>query len=103
MQQELLEIICSKQGFKRNVDHVLSCNSISCTGQGYIWMIHKSPASDTWELTMRSHELWKMLAESIRDQGLNPLEVLGWKKTGIFVLSKSSLSLVWKILNFLKI
>jgi hypothetical protein len=32
---------------------------------------------------MRSHKLWEMLAESIHDQGLNPLEVLGWKKTGI--------------------
>ena len=52
-------------------------------GQGYIWMVHKTPGSDTWELAMRSRKLWEMLAESICDQGLNPLEVLGWKKTGI--------------------
>jgi hypothetical protein len=36
---------------------------------------------------MRSHKLWEMLAESIHDQGLNPLEVLGWKKTGIQTLN----------------
>ena len=46
-------------------------------------MVHKTPGSDTWDLTMRSHKLWEMLAESIDDQGFNPLEVLGWKKTGI--------------------
>lgn len=36
---------------------------------------------------MRSHKLWEMLAESIHDQGLNPLEVMGWKKTGIQTLN----------------
>lgn len=51
-------------------------------GQGYMWMVHKTPGSDKWELDMRSYKLWQMLAESICDQGLNPLEVLGWKKTG---------------------
>jgi hypothetical protein len=56
-------------------------------GQGYIWKVHKTPGSDKWELAMRSHELWEMLADSIHDQGLNPLEVLGWKKTGIHTLN----------------
>jgi hypothetical protein len=56
-------------------------------GQGYIWKVHKTPGSDKWELAMRSHKLWEMLAESIHGQGLNPLEVLGWKKTGIQTLN----------------
>lgn len=52
-------------------------------GQGYLWMVHKTPGSDIWELSIRSHKLWELLAESIQEQGMNPLEVLGWKKTGI--------------------
>ena len=30
-------------------------------GHGYIWMVHKNPGSETWELTKRSHQLWKNL------------------------------------------
>lgn len=45
-------------------------------------MIHKTPEADTWDLTMRSHKLWKTFAEGLRDQGLDPLQVLGWKQTG---------------------
>ncbi|KAI6694311.1 hypothetical protein NL676_022021 [Syzygium grande] len=51
-------------------------------GQRYILMAHKTPKSDIWELALRSHRLWESLAENIHDQGLNPQEVLGWKKTG---------------------
>ncbi|XP_057964770.1 uncharacterized protein LOC131155565 isoform X3 [Malania oleifera] len=58
-------------------------------GQGYIWMVHKTPGSDKWELTMRSHRLWEMLAESIQQQGMNPLEVLGWKKTGSMLVGRN--------------
>ena len=46
-------------------------------------MSHLTPGSDTWELSMRSKQLWEGLAESVEHQGLNPLEELGWKKTGI--------------------
>lgn len=45
-------------------------------------MAHKSPGSDIWELALRSQRLWEGLAETLRDQGLNPSEELGWKKTG---------------------
>ncbi|KDP45239.1 hypothetical protein JCGZ_15104 [Jatropha curcas] len=71
------------------VDKAVPCSGATGAGQGYIWMAHKSPESDTWSLTMRSHELWRMFAESIRDQGLNPLEVLGWKKTGSLLVGKT--------------
>lgn len=50
-------------------------------------MAHKTPGTDTWDLSKRSYELWNMLAESLVDQGLNPLDVLGWKKTGIYALA----------------
>ncbi|XP_015579717.1 glycine oxidase isoform X2 [Ricinus communis] len=71
------------------VDKAVPCSGATGAGQGYIWMAHKSPESDTWELTMRSHKLWKMLADSIHDQGLNPLEVLGWKMTGSLLVGRT--------------
>ena len=56
-------------------------------------MVHKTPGSDKWELAMRSRKLWEKLAENIQDQGMNPMEILGWKKTGnlIFLGSYSTL------------
>lgn len=51
-------------------------------GQGYLWMTHKTPGSDIWELAMRSHELWRSFAESLHEQGLDPQVHLGWKNTG---------------------
>ncbi|KAK0589612.1 hypothetical protein LWI29_016310 [Acer saccharum] len=71
------------------VDKAVPCSGATGAGQGYIWMVHKTPGSDTWDLTMRSHKLWEMLAESIDDQGLNPLEVLGWKKTGSMLIGRT--------------
>ncbi|KAF2284599.1 hypothetical protein GH714_027475 [Hevea brasiliensis] len=71
------------------VDKAIPCSGATGAGQGYIWMVHKSPESDTWDLTMRSHKLWAMLAENIRYQGSNPLEVLGWKKTGSLLVSRT--------------
>ncbi|XP_051130426.1 uncharacterized protein LOC127250960 [Andrographis paniculata] len=38
-------------------------------------------ASYKWELTVRSHGLWEALAESVRTEGLDPLQMLGWMKT----------------------
>ncbi|XP_050252339.1 uncharacterized protein LOC126698882 isoform X1 [Quercus robur] len=71
------------------VDKAVPCSGATGAGQGYIWMVHKTPGSDTWELAMRSRKLWEMLAESICDQGLNPLEVLGWKKTGSLLVGRT--------------
>lgn len=31
---------------------------------------------------MRSRQLWEKFAEDIEHQGVDPQEVLGWKKTG---------------------
>jgi len=58
---------------------------VTVTGQGYLWMVHKEPESDTWDLTMRSYKLWQMFAEKVRAQGLDPLQELGWKRTGNYL------------------
>ncbi|KAE8663242.1 putative lipoxygenase [Hibiscus syriacus] len=71
------------------VDKAVPCSGATGAGQGYIWMVHKNPASDTWELTKRSHQLWKKLAETIRDQGMDSLQVLGWKKTGSLLVGRT--------------
>lgn len=47
-------------------------------------MAHKTPSSELWELGLRSQKLWEELAESLVQKGLDPIEELGWKKTGIF-------------------
>ncbi|KAK9281948.1 hypothetical protein L1049_004857 [Liquidambar formosana] len=71
------------------VDKAVPCSGATGAGQGYIWMVHKTPESEKWELAMRSRKLWEMLAESIQDQGMNPLEVLGWKKTGSLLIGRT--------------
>ncbi|EOX93737.1 FAD-dependent oxidoreductase family protein isoform 2 [Theobroma cacao] len=71
------------------VDKAVPCSGATGAGQGCIWMVHKNPGSQTWELTKRSHQLWKRLAETIRDQGMDPLQVLGWKKTGSLLVGRT--------------
>lgn len=51
-------------------------------------MAHKTPSSDIWDLALRSQKLWEELAESLSEQGLDPLEQLGWKKTGTNYFSR---------------
>lgn len=60
------------------VDASLPCSGATGAGQGYLWMVHRTPGTDIWDLAMRSQRLWQMLAENIED----PLKELGWKKTG---------------------
>ncbi|KAK6940435.1 FAD dependent oxidoreductase [Dillenia turbinata] len=71
------------------VDAAVPCSGATGAGQGYIWMAHKTPGSDIWELAMRSHKLWEMLAESIRQDGMSPSQVLGWKKTGSLLIGRN--------------
>ncbi|XP_006345712.1 glycine oxidase [Solanum tuberosum] len=72
------------------VDAAVPCSGATGAGQGYIWKAHKSPGTEKWELMMRSHQLWESLAKSIQLQGMDPLEVLGWKKTGSLLVSKTT-------------
>ncbi|KAJ0253935.1 FAD-dependent oxidoreductase family protein [Hirschfeldia incana] len=72
------------------VDKAVPCSGATGAGQGYIWMTHKKPGSDIWDLAMRSHQLWHELADSLNDQGLDPQELLGWKKTGSLLVGKTA-------------
>ncbi|KAJ8748180.1 hypothetical protein K2173_000588 [Erythroxylum novogranatense] len=71
------------------VDKAVPCSGATGAGQGYIWMVHKSPESDSWGLAARSQRLWKMFAESVRDQGRDPFELLGWKKNGSLLVGRT--------------
>lgn len=53
-------------------------------------MVHKTPGTDKWELATRSRKLWEDFSESIQHQGLNPLDILGWKKTGSLLVGKTA-------------
>ncbi|KAG8388858.1 hypothetical protein BUALT_Bualt02G0168700 [Buddleja alternifolia] len=72
------------------VDAAVPCSGATGAGQGYIWRVHKTPGSEKWELSMRSHELWEGLAESIQNQGLDPVQALGWKKTGSMLVGRTA-------------
>ncbi|KAL8208701.1 hypothetical protein R6Q57_008113 [Mikania cordata] len=72
------------------VDAAVPCSGATGAGQGYIWMVHKVPGSEKWELAMRSRELWEKFADDIKYQGMDPQEVLGWKKTGSLLVGKTS-------------
>ncbi|XP_052170532.1 uncharacterized protein LOC127786865 [Diospyros lotus] len=72
------------------VDAAVPCSGATGAGQGYVWMVHKTPESDKWELAMRSHELWELLADDIQRQCMNPLEILGWKKTGSLLIGRTA-------------
>lgn len=76
------------------VDKAVPCSGATGAGQGYIWMVHRTPGSEIWDLTMRSNKLWKMLADSLRDQGLDPLQVMGWKQTGSLLIGRTPEELV---------
>ncbi|XP_072966209.1 uncharacterized protein [Typha angustifolia] len=71
-------------------DAGVPCSGATGAGQGYIWMGHKTPGSDTWELARRSKQLWEELAESVIRDGMDPQEVLGWKKTGSLLVGRTS-------------
>ncbi|KDO58558.1 hypothetical protein CISIN_1g011027mg [Citrus sinensis] len=76
------------------VDKVVPCSGATGAGQGYIWMVHRTPGSEIWDLALRSNKLWKMLADSLRDQGLDPLQVIGWKQTGSLLIGRTPEELV---------
>ncbi|KAL5562221.1 hypothetical protein UlMin_031968 [Ulmus minor] len=71
------------------VDKAVPCSGATGAGQGYIWMAHKTPGSEIWELALRSHQLWRMLAECLPEQGMDPQEQLGWKETGSLLIGRT--------------
>ncbi|KAL5719946.1 hypothetical protein ACHQM5_012665 [Ranunculus cassubicifolius] len=43
-----------------------------------------------WELGVKSKKLWENFSNEIRDQGMSPLEELGWKKTGSLLIGRTA-------------
>ncbi|GER50041.1 D-amino acid dehydrogenase small subunit [Striga asiatica] len=72
------------------VDAAVPCAGATGAGQGYIWRVHKVPGAEKWELAIRSHNLWEALSESVQNQGMDPLETLGWKKTGSMLVGRTA-------------
>lgn len=68
------------------VDAAVPCSGATGAGQGYLWMTHKKPGTGVWDLALRSQKLWQLLADGLHDQGADPSETLGWKKTGSLVI-----------------
>ncbi|RDY08872.1 dadA, partial [Mucuna pruriens] len=71
------------------VDKAVPCSGATGAGQGHLWMINKTPGSATWDLAWRSHQLWKTLALSLQDQGLDPTQELGWKQSGSLLIGRT--------------
>ncbi|GAA0155315.1 dehydrogenase [Lithospermum erythrorhizon] len=72
------------------VDSHVPCSGATGAGQGYLWKVHKDPEGEKWELSMRSHNLWEKFAESLESQNIDPLRVLGWKKTGSLLVGRTT-------------
>ncbi|KAL9239652.1 hypothetical protein vseg_013955 [Gypsophila vaccaria] len=75
------------------VDASVPCSGATGAGQGYLWMAHKTPGSAVWDLALRSQNLWQLLAETVQDQGIDPLDALGWKKTGSLLVGRTEAEL----------
>uniref|UniRef100_A0A803MC78 FAD-dependent oxidoreductase domain-containing protein 1 n=1 Tax=Chenopodium quinoa TaxID=63459 RepID=A0A803MC78_CHEQI len=58
-------------------------------GQGYLCMIHKTPGTALWDLAKRSQQLWQMFVDNLQDQGISPLQSVGWKKTGSVLVGRT--------------
>ncbi|KAH7518760.1 hypothetical protein FEM48_Zijuj09G0205300 [Ziziphus jujuba var. spinosa] len=71
------------------VDKAVPCSGATGAVQGYLWMVHKAPGTHSWGLAIRSHRLFVMLAESLREQRLDPLQHLGWKNKGSILTGRS--------------
>ncbi|MQL85417.1 hypothetical protein Taro_017936, partial [Colocasia esculenta] len=71
------------------VDARVPCSGATGAGQGYIWMVYRTPGSGLWELALRSKQLWEDFARSVECQGMDPVQVLGWKKTGSLLIGRT--------------
>ncbi|KAM3258872.1 hypothetical protein ACQJBY_050568 [Aegilops geniculata] len=64
-------------------DAAVPCSGATGAGQGYVWMSHRTPGNDTWDLAVRSKQLWEELAAEMDGHGAGGArESLGWMKTG---------------------
>uniref|UniRef100_I1QQE1 FAD-dependent oxidoreductase domain-containing protein 1 n=2 Tax=Oryza glaberrima TaxID=4538 RepID=I1QQE1_ORYGL len=72
-------------------DAAVPCTGATGAGQGYLWMSHRTPGSDTWELAVRSKQLWEELAAEVDGLGGGGArERLGWMRTGSLLVGRTS-------------
>ncbi|KAF0914087.1 hypothetical protein E2562_026497 [Oryza meyeriana var. granulata] len=72
-------------------DAGVPCTGATGAGQGYLWMSHRTPGSDTWELAVRSKQLWEELAAEVDGLGGGGArERLGWMRTGSLLVGRTS-------------
>ncbi|GJN34343.1 hypothetical protein PR202_gb22994 [Eleusine coracana subsp. coracana] len=72
-------------------DAAVPCSGATGAGQGYIWMSHRTPGTDTWELAVRSKQLWEELAAEVDSLGGGGArERLGWMRTGSLLIGRTS-------------
>ncbi|KAG8057382.1 hypothetical protein GUJ93_ZPchr0002g24064 [Zizania palustris] len=72
-------------------DAAVPCSGATGAGQGYLWMSHRTPGSDTWELAVRSKKLWEELAAEVDNLGGGGArERLGWMRTGSLLVGRTS-------------
>uniref|UniRef100_A0ACD5XNF6 Uncharacterized protein n=1 Tax=Avena sativa TaxID=4498 RepID=A0ACD5XNF6_AVESA len=72
-------------------DAAVPCSGATGAGQGYVWMSHRTPGSDTWELAVRSKQLWEELAAEMDGLGGGGArDSLGWMKTGSLLVGRTS-------------
>ncbi|KAF8701098.1 hypothetical protein HU200_033750 [Digitaria exilis] len=72
------------------VDAAVPCSGATGAGQGYVWMCHRTPGSDMWELAVRSKQLWEELAAEVDGQGGGSArERLGWMRTGSLLVGRT--------------
>ncbi|CAO2826478.1 unnamed protein product [Amaranthus hypochondriacus] len=71
------------------VDASVPCSGATGAGQGYLWMVHKTPGTGVWNLALRSQKMWQSLADSIQNDGSDPSEALGWRETGSLLIGRT--------------
>jgi hypothetical protein len=57
--------------------HVCAALLPSASGQGYIWLAHRDPASPSWALARRSKAMWQQLAAAAGSSALG--EAMEWQ------------------------
>ncbi|KAF6265606.1 oxidoreductase [Scenedesmus sp. NREL 46B-D3] len=58
------------------------------SGQGYIWLAHRDPASPSWALARRSKAMWQQLAAAAGSSQLR--DAMEWQANGSLLLATTS-------------
>jgi hypothetical protein len=70
--------MCDSTARTRAVDTVCAALLLpSVSGQGYIWLAHRDPASPSWPLARRSKAMWQQLAAAAGSSALG--QAMEWQ------------------------